>query len=70
MIQKNNEAVLKAIVNDPTVDPKLQAFYSSCMNLTAIENNGIDAVYSMFELIEGIDGVSNNVSDFLSCHIR
>jgi hypothetical protein len=57
VIQKNNEVVLKAIVNDPTVDPKLQNFFSSCMNLTAIENNGIEPVYGLFGLIDGIDGV-------------
>ena len=64
IIQKNNEAVLKSIVTDPSVDPKLQNFYSSCMNLTAIEGHGIKAVYSMFDLIDGIDGVS-----ILDCHI-
>jgi putative endopeptidase len=66
VIQKNNEAVLKAIVNDPTVDPKLQAFYSSCMNLTAIENNGLEAVYSLFDLIQQIDGDYDNLMAVVS----
>lgn len=49
---------MKAVVNDPTVDPKLQDFYSSCMNLSAIESNGINDVDGILQMIKDLNGVS------------
>lgn len=59
VIQENNQNALQSIVEDPNKDVKINAFYTSCMNTSGMDQQGYAPLKGIFAMIDGVTDINS-----------